>query len=115
MLNIILLLIVLTLSGALGGYCFKKAASSSDTIIKVIFKPILYAGGFFYILGAALNIVVLKKLPYTVVLPLTSLTYIWTLIIAHFALKEKITRLKIIGVILILAGSVLLCLKIQLS
>ena len=112
MLNIILLLIFLTLSGALGGYCFKKASSSSSSIINVIFKPILYVGGFFYILGASLNIVVLKHLPYSVVLPLTSLTYVWTLIIANFALKEKITRLKIIGVILILAGSVLLCIQL---
>jgi len=112
MLNIILLLIFLTLSGALGGYCFKKASSSSS-IIKILFKPALYLGGFFYILGASLNIVVLKKLPYSVVLPLTSLTYVWTLIIAHFALKEKITRLKIIGVILILVGAVLLCVKIR--
>jgi len=114
MLNIVLLLIILTLSGSLGGFCFKKAISSSDSIIKVIFQPLLYVGGMFYILGALLNIVVLKKLPYTIVLPLTSLTYIWTLIIAYFALNEKITRLKIIGVTLILVGSILLCVKIQL-
>ncbi len=114
MLNIIILLIILTLSGSLGGFCFKKAVASCDVLTQVIFKPMLYLGGLFYVTGAALNIVVLKTLPYTVVLPLTSLTYIWTLIIAHFALKEKITRMKITGVTLILAGSILLCVKIPL-
>ncbi|MGE5626543.1 MAG: EamA family transporter [Solirubrobacterales bacterium] len=114
MLKILMLLIVLTLSGSLGGFCFKKAVSSCDSLIRVVFSPLLYLGGIFYVTGAALNIVVLKFLPYTVVLPLTALTYIWTLIIAHFALKEKITRLKITGVILILAGAILLCVKVPL-
>lgn len=114
MLKIFLLMIILTLSGSLGGFCFKKAVSTSDSLAKVIFKPTLYLGGFFYIIGASLNIVVLKYLPYTIVLPLTSLTYVWTLVIAYLALKEKITRLKVIGVTLILVGSILLCVKIPL-
>jgi len=71
-------------------------------------------GGLLYVLGAGLNILILKKLPYTVVLPLTSLTYVWTMIISYLVLNEKITRLKITGVTLILVGSIILCAKVQL-
>jgi drug/metabolite transporter (DMT)-like permease len=114
MLKIVFLIVTMTLSGSLGAYFFKKASSSADKLINVIFKPALYAGGSFYVLGAILNILVLKDLPYTVVLPLSSITYIWTLIISYMILDEKITRRKIIGVILILVGSFLLCAKLPL-
>lgn len=112
--EIIILVIIMTLSGALGGYFFKRATSQSEKLIGVVLKPSLYAGGLFYVLGAGLNILVLKKLPYTVVLPLTSLTYVWTMVISYLVLNEKITRLKITGVTLILVGSILLCAKVQL-
>ncbi len=59
-------------------------------------------------MGALLNIYVLKFLPYTVVLPMTSLTYIWTMIISFYLLKEKITFKKILGVMLILIGAFLI-------
>lgn len=59
-------------------------------------------------MGALLNIYVLKFLPYTVVLPMTSLTYIWTMIISFYLLKEKITFKKILGVTLILIGAFLI-------
>jgi drug/metabolite transporter (DMT)-like permease len=112
--EIIILVVIMTLSGALGGYFFKRATTQSEKLLGVIFKPSLYAGGLFYVLGAGLNILVLKKLPYTVVLPLTSLTYVWTMAISYMVLNEKLTRLKITGVSLILVGSILLCVKVQL-
>ena len=112
--DIILLVTIMTLSGSLGGYFFKRATSQSEKLLGVIFKPSLYVGGLLYVLGAGLNILILKKLPYTVILPLTSLTYIWTMIISYLVLNEKITRLKITGVTLILVGSIILCAKVQL-
>lgn len=61
--------------------------------------------GFLYLASALLNIYVLRYLDYSVVLPLTSFTYIWTMVFSYFILKEKITGKKIIGVALILAGA----------
>lgn len=103
-----LICIVFTLVGAFGGYFFKKAATTSSSIIKIIFNPFLYIGGVFYVIGAILNIIVLKKLSYTVVLPLTSITYVWTIIISYFMLKEKISLKKILGIVFIISGAVLL-------
>lgn len=112
MLNNLIVLFIMTFLGALGAFCFKKAISKAETILKVVYSPILYVGGILYVLGATLNIIVLKKLPYTIVLPLTSITYIWTLTISHFILKEKITKHKITGVLLIIIGAALISMKI---
>ncbi|MFR2167688.1 MAG: hypothetical protein ACLS5W_07540 [Coprococcus sp.] len=45
-----------------------------------------------YLVSALLNIYVLRYLDYSVVLPLTSVTYIWTMVISYFILKEKISK-----------------------
>lgn len=103
-----ILCLIFTLAGAFGGLCFKKAVSSSDKIIKTFLSPYLYIGGLLYVLGAILNIIVLKELRYTVVLPLTSITYIWTILISYFILNERITSKKIIGILLIITGAIIL-------
>ncbi len=103
---IISILIFMTLSGALGGYFFKKASSFDLKVDLVSFSKFFITGGLFYFAGAVLNIVILKHLPYTIVFPLTSITYVWTMIISFFLLKEKITFKKMIGVSLIILGSI---------
>lgn len=67
-----------------------------------------YAGGFGYLLAALLNIWVLRHLDLSVVLPLTALTYVWTLGIARLVLGELLTWRKVLGVALILVGIVLI-------
>ena len=96
----------MTLLGALGGYFFKKGAENLNGIVSLIFNWRVYIGGIFYVSAAILNIVVLKFLSYSIVLPLTAMTYIWTMIISKIALGEKITKNKIIGTILIILGYV---------
>ena len=73
-----------------------------------IVNPNLYIGGFLYIIAAFLNIYILKILDYSVVLPLTSFTYIWTMLIAKFFLHETINKNKIIGIICIIFGAFIL-------
>lgn len=67
-------------------------------------NPYFYLNSELYVLSALLNLYLLKQLPYSVVLPLGALTYIWTLAIAHNFLGEMITRVKIEGVFLVLVG-----------
>jgi drug/metabolite transporter (DMT)-like permease len=99
----------MTLLGALGGYYLKKAASQRIGF-HISFLSFFAAGGLLYGISAILNIIVLQQLPYTVVFPLTSLTYIWTLLLSAILLKETITRKKIIGVLFIIIGSIFLLL-----
>lgn len=103
----LVLCIILTMFGALGGYSFKKA-SSSESIIKIIVNPYLYGGVLFYLIGAILNIIVLKRIAYIVALPLTSLTYVWSLILAVTLLKENISKKKFVGIFMIICGAIIL-------
>lgn len=85
---------------------FLKKASGSDNIVKLLTNKNLYIGGILYVSSALINIYVLKFLDYSVVLPLTSITYIWTMVFSYFILKEKITNKKIFGVLFILLGAI---------
>lgn len=104
-----LLIPVMTLMGAVASIFFKKA-SSGNGLKAVICNINLYIGGFLYLASAVINIIVLRYLNYSVVLPLTSITYIWTMILTYSILKEKITAKKIFGVGCIVLGAVLVAL-----
>lgn len=106
MINIILLL-SMTLLGSLGAFFFKKASAASPGLNRLFLLPFLI-GGSLYFFGAVLNIILLRFLPYTLVYPLTSVTYIWTLLISWLFLSEKISIKKIIGVGLVVVGTFLL-------
>jgi drug/metabolite transporter (DMT)-like permease len=58
-------------------------------LINIIGNKYLYIGGFLYVLAALFNIWILKRMPYSVVVPLGSICYIWTMLIAGIFLKEK--------------------------
>ena len=77
-------------------------------MICFLINPYLYLGGGLYVLSALLNLYLLKRLPYSVVIPLGSLTYIWTLIIARKYLGEAISKQKLMGILSILIGVILL-------
>lgn len=98
-------LLVMTIFGSVASLFLKKA-SGTENLLQMIKNGNLYIGGFLYLASAVLNIWVLKYLDYSVVLPLTSFTYIWTMILSHMILKEKITKRKIGGILLIIIGAV---------
>lgn len=107
----LLIILIFTLLGSYGGYCFKKAANQ-PTILGILASPRLYVGGGLYFASMLLNIYTLRYMPYNVVFPLTSITYIWTLILAKVYLKEKITSRKLIGIALLCIGAI--CMVIEL-
>lgn len=101
------LLIIMTLMGAFAALFLKKASDFKD--IKTLILDInIYIGGILYFLSALINIYILRYLNYSIVLPFTSITYIWTMIISYYIFKEKISRKKIIGINLILFGVILI-------
>lgn len=99
------LLLVMTILGSVASLFLKKA-SSLDSINKIVQNWNIYIGAMLYLLSAFLNIIVLKYLDYSIVLPLTSLTYVWTMFISYLELGEKITRRKIGGIVFILIGAI---------
>lgn len=98
-----LIIIIMTLMGSFGGFFFKKS-TDSNTILSIIKNKFLYIGGILYLSSAILNIIVLKYMPLSVVLPITAITYIWSMIISKITLNEKITIFKIFGIMFIING-----------
>ena len=67
------MILCMTLMGAVASIFFKRA-SGSDGFLQLLLNKNLYIGGFLYLAAAAINIVVLRYLDYSVVLPLSSVT-----------------------------------------
>ncbi len=99
----IMILIAMTFIGATASLFLKKAADSLS-IRKVLRNKKLYIGLVLYFISALFNIKLLSLWDYSVVLPLTSITYIWTMILAYFFLNEKIGFKKIYGIVAIIIG-----------
>ena len=99
-----IIIILMTILGALGSLYLKKSTMNIKSFVEVPRHWPFYLGAFLYFISAILNIIALQYLDYSIVLPLTSLTYIWTLIIARFHLKELVSKYQIFGVICIISG-----------
>lgn len=95
----------MTLMGAIAAFFLKKAAGFKN-ITELIKNYNLYIGAGLYLLSAIINIIVLRYLNYSVVLPLTSITYVWTMVISYLFLKEKVGIKKLLGVSFIIMGCV---------
>lgn len=106
---IYLVLILMTIIGAFGGYYFKKSTTASS-VLELARNFNFYMGTIFYIVSSLLNIIILRYLPYSIVLPLTSITYIWTAVIGHFLLNEKLHRRDIAGIGIVVLGAMVLVL-----
>ena len=108
---IILSVVLMTMLGSLGAACFKKATFSTNSGILTLLKnKWIYLGVVLYVSGALFNILALRFLDYSVVLPLSSITYIWTIFFSYKFFHETINRYKIIAICCIVAGVILLML-----
>lgn len=101
------LLFLMTLMGAIAAI-YLKMASEFKNIRQLILDKKIYIGGILYFLSALLNIYILRFLEYSIILPMTSITYIWTMIFSYFIFHEKITTKKIIGLGFVFIGVVLI-------
>jgi drug/metabolite transporter (DMT)-like permease len=90
---------------AIASYFF-KISTSSNTLKELFLCKYFYIGIFLYIVAALLNVYLLQVMPYSVVVPLCSVTYIWTMVLSFKLLGEKLSIKKIIGVTFIIIGAV---------
>lgn len=101
----ILTILSMTLFSTFGGLFLKKSSESFTNIFSLLKNKYFYLGGIFFSLGAVINIFALRFIPYSIVMPLKSFTYIWTAIIASIFLKENINKYKTTGIFLIVLGA----------
>lgn len=102
MINIILIFLM-TLLGSFGAYGLKKASDFTN-IFEIFKNKYLYLAGICYGVSLLINIYLLSIYDYSILLPLTSLTYVWSLFIANKFLGEKITKNKVISICIIFVG-----------
>lgn len=105
-----LLFPVFTFFGALGSYFFKRKTIDKLNFLSLMENPNFVVGCFFYFLSAVINIKLLQELPYIIVLPCSSLTYVWTFVLSYRFFREKIGFMKIFGISLIIIGAVCIAL-----
>lgn len=99
------ILLVMTVVGSVASLFLKKA-SGAKGVMGLLKNFNLYIGGILYLISAVLNIWILRYLDYSIVLPLTAFTYIWTMVLSYLILNEKVSVKKITGVVLIILGGV---------
>lgn len=101
------LLIVMTMLGAVASLSLKKACGTPG-VMAIAKSGFFYVGGFLYFGSAIINIYLLKFLDYSVVLPFTSLTYVWSTILSALVFEEKISKQQIFGLICLICGAFLI-------
>lgn len=106
--KLILSVLVMTLFGSLGALFLKRGSAKVSELKSLVTTPQIWLGGLFYLAGALLNIYLLRGYSYSIVYPLTSLTYVWSLILSALLLHEKVTVQKLLGIAAICLGAFLL-------
>ena len=106
--RLILSILLMTLFGSLGALFFKRGADGVTTLRSMLLSPRLWLGGCCYLAGAALNIWLLRGHDYSVIYPLSSLTYVWSLALSAVFLRERVTARKLLGVAAVCLGAFLL-------
>jgi len=98
------IIIILTTFFVSFGSFFTKLSTGKKTIKSIITSKYLYIGALSYLVAALIIIWILRRMPYSIVVPLGSFSFIWTMFIARIFLKEKIGIGKIFGILFILGG-----------
>lgn len=106
--KLVLSVLVMTLFGSLGALFLKRGSAKVSELKSLVTTPQIWLGGLFYLTGALLNIYLLRGYSYSIVYPLTSLTYVWSLILSALLLHEKVTVQKLFGIAAICLGAFLL-------
>ena len=104
------LVLAMTVTAAFASLFLKKASGKLNSLVTLLLNRDIYIGGVLYCLAALINIIVLKFLDYSIVMPLGALTYVWTMIISALILKEKVSKQNIVGVFLIILGAAVIAL-----
>ncbi len=98
-----------TAIGALGALFLKRGAHHfSFRPAKLLRNRQLVAGALLYAASVPLYLYALKVLPLAVAYPLTSMTYVWSALLARRHLNEQIRIGRWCGILLIVAGIVVI-------
>ena len=106
---IIMLLVSVSL-GAAGQLCLKYGVTllgegaTPLAVIKGIFTPYVFAGFVFYGLSSLIYLNVLSRLDLSYAYPFVALSFVVVTVASWYLLNETLPLLRIIGLVLIMAG-----------
>ncbi|MEK6938984.1 MAG: EamA family transporter [Nanoarchaeota archaeon] len=103
----VLLVLIATFIGGIGALLLKKAADKY-AFKKMLFSSLFWSGLFLYGLSSVFYILALKREQLSVVYPLVSTSYIWTVVFSVKFLKEKMNKWKYLVLVGIILGIVLI-------
>ena len=103
-LSSILLVVLGSFIGSFGAVFLKLGSSKLQHGLLQIFNIRLAAGAAMYLISTCFFIVALQKGELSVLFPLVSLGYVWTMLWSRLFFKEPFTRYKFLGLFLILVG-----------
>ena len=96
---------------SMAGQTLLKAGASAPSFVSQLFDPKTLAGLVLYGGAALLYIVALRRIPMSVALPFTAVSYIAAALIGYFAFGEPMGPMRIGAIGLIGAGVVVLALS----
>jgi drug/metabolite transporter (DMT)-like permease len=105
----IILMLLATFLGAIGSIFMKKGAAQFNFRIREQLRNSkLIIGVFFFLSSTIIYLPALRMAKLSSIYPISSLIYVWVIILSAPMLGEKINRFKIAGVAFIIAGILLL-------
>ncbi len=113
----ILLVVLVSMIGAVASL-FQKLGSAKLVLqkrrpwafIRSLINPQVVIGLLLYVIATSLFVIALRFHNVSVLYPLTSLTYVWIAVLSILILKEQMNTYKWGGILLVLAGVVLISL-----
>ena len=104
-----LLVFIASFLGSFGAVFLKSGAGKLHRNLKsVILNWRLALGVGFYLVSSFFFVLGIRRGELTVLYPMVSLGYVWTLLWSRLFFKERMTRGKFMGIGMVLAGIVLL-------
>jgi uncharacterized membrane protein len=77
---------------------------SFDAVFKTVFNFNIIFGIMLYFLSMILFFYLLSNFKLSIVIPITGLTYVLNLLMAYMVFHEKISTFQLLGIVLVLAG-----------
>jgi len=91
---------------ALSQALLKSGARGKRKILHSFLNPSTLAGYSLFLVVVLLNVLAMKRIPLRTMTAASSLTYVLTLALGHWLLRERVSLHMVVGVILIFAGVV---------
>jgi|SRR3989344_7126312 len=109
-LSAIIIVFLSSFLGAAGQYYFKKGADAiaKISLIKILFNKNIITAVILYLSGSVAYIIALPRGELSVLYPIVASNFIWVVLIAKIKLKERLNFGKVTGLVLIIAGIILI-------